>query len=363
MSDTQTGSIWDVRTGKAIQGAFAGKFLKSSSEKVEQVFPYRGVKPYSTAWLAIWQRFDANWYQKIAERGYSSDDGSTAFFPLYPFLTRIVALTIRDAFLAALIVSNLSVLGILFLFHQLVTEYSDAETARRAMIYLLLFPASFFLFAGYTEATYLMFSVAAFFFALRKRWWVVALCGALAASTRGVGILLILPMLYLWWVQGMSRRWQDAFGLLSIPSAVGIFLLANRFSTITIQQSKWETRFSFPWEHFFEYSKLLANHKILPIDMFNLFVSLLFAFLCIEIWRKLPRELGIYAIAMFLLPLFRLNAGQPFGSAARYTLMIFPAFILLGKCGRNPWVNRAILYTSLPALLFFSAQFWMWGWV
>jgi hypothetical protein len=97
--------------------------------------------------------------------------------------------------------------------------------------------------------------------------------------------------------------------------------------------------------------------------MFNLIVSLLFALLCIEICRKLPRELGIYAIAIFLLPLIRLNTGQPFVSMARYVLMIFPAFILLGTWGRNPWVNRGILYTSLPVMLFFSAQFWMWGWV
>jgi hypothetical protein len=48
---------------------------------------------------------------------------------------------------------------------------------------------------------------------------------------------------------------------------------------------------------------------------------------------------------------------------ARYVLEIFPAFLLLAIWGRSPWVNRLVLTLSLLGLLFFSAQFAIWGWV
>ena len=108
---------------------------------------------------------------------------------------------------------------------------------------------------------------------------------------------------------------------------------------------------------------LLAHRQLSIVDGFNLLITILFGCLSVVIWFKLPRELGLYSFLMLLAPLFGLNEGQPFVSMARYVLVIFPAFILLGQWGRNPWMNRLILYSSFPLALYFSAQFWMWGWV
>jgi len=54
---------------------------------------------------------------------------------------------------------------------------------------------------------------------------------------------------------------------------------------------------------------------------------------------------------------------QPLLSVPRYALAIFPAFIVLGRAGKNPLVNRLIIYLSWLGLLFFSGQFVIWGWV
>jgi hypothetical protein len=64
-----------------------------------------------------------------------------------------------------------------------------------------------------------------------------------------------------------------------------------------------------------------------------------------------------------LLFVIRLGSPQPLVSMARYILEIFPAFLLLAIWSRSPWVNRLVLYLSLLGLLFFSAQFAIWGWV
>ncbi len=361
--DRQTGSQWDISNGQAVAGSLAGERLSPSATSVEEVFPYHGVKAYSSGWLAIWQRFDTTWFQKIAERGYAPDDNSTAYFPLYPSLIRLVAILVGDTLPAALIVDTLALLAALFLFHKISVEYSDAESAKRSFLYLLVFPVAFFLLAGYTEATYLAFVLASFLFARKKRWLLASLFGWLAALTRGTGVLLFIPLLYMWWKQGKSRRWQDALAVLLIPSGAAAYLLLTGLGTFRSYQAHWQLNLAFPWEHFAELGRLIANHLATPTDILNLAITLLFGCSCIVIWFKLPRELGLYAVLMFLLPLFGLHTGQPFASMARYVLVIFPVFILWGKWGKNAWINRLILYPSFASALFFSAQFWMWGWV
>jgi hypothetical protein len=66
---------------------------------------------------------------------------------------------------------------------------------------------------------------------------------------------------------------------------------------------------------------------------------------------------------MFFAPLLRMTTSQPLVSMVRYVLALFPVFIVLGGWGRNAWVNRLLVYSSVPLQLYLSAQFLMWGWV
>ena len=63
-----------------MSGALAGTSLRPATYTAEDVFPYHGVQTLG-GWFGMWQRFDTNWYLKIAERGYGGDDGSTVYFP------------------------------------------------------------------------------------------------------------------------------------------------------------------------------------------------------------------------------------------------------------------------------------------
>ena|SRR5438034_8135817 len=61
---------------------------------------YFGTTSYPVLWdqsvtsphqrFEIWNQWDFGYYQKIAEFGYSGTDGSTAFYPLFPWLVRLV---------------------------------------------------------------------------------------------------------------------------------------------------------------------------------------------------------------------------------------------------------------------------------
>ena len=56
-------------------------------------------EPSPQQWLQIWDQWDFGYYQKIAEFGYSREDGSIAFYPLFPWLIRLVA-SITGSYLA-----------------------------------------------------------------------------------------------------------------------------------------------------------------------------------------------------------------------------------------------------------------------
>ena len=97
ITDLQTSSIWDISTGTALQGSYRGSTLLPSKTASSEIFPYHNAKPEARAWLAIWQRFDANWYTSVADNGYGTIGGDDHFPPLFPVLIRILAALCKRA--------------------------------------------------------------------------------------------------------------------------------------------------------------------------------------------------------------------------------------------------------------------------
>ena len=161
--------------------------------------PGRAGPPATQGWhnaIDATERQDAVWYLRLADEGWSTDDASAAFFPLYPLTVRAVALIFPDSWpgdelLAALLVSNLAFLGALLALFALTAEAFGDRVARRAIVVAAIFPTAFFFLAPYTESLFLLLSILAFREARHDRWGRVAVFGALAALTRSVGILLV----------------------------------------------------------------------------------------------------------------------------------------------------------------------------
>ncbi len=365
VSDTQTGSVWSLREGRAVAGAYAGRTLRASAYSAEDVFPYRDVRAASHPALALWQRFDANWYLKIAQRGYSADDGSTVYFPLYPMLIRAVGtLLFGNDLLAALLLSNVALIGVLYLLYQIASELVGDDVARRALVYFAIFPTAFFLFAAYTESLFLLFALGALQAGRRGRWWWAGTLGALAALTRLQGFLLVVPLVYLWFKRpSHSIRKAEALALLLIPVAAAAFIACTDLSLLASYEGQLHARFVLPWENLSAALTPVAGREASLVDALNLLATLLFGAMLFPIWKKLPPVFGLFATAMFLAPLFRMTTTQPLVSMTRYVLALFPVFVLFGVWGKNRWVERAIVYVSLPLSLYLSAQFFLWGWV
>src|SRR5207249_2778355 len=113
-------------------------------------------------------RWDAGWFERIAQEGYDANDASAAFFPGYPLAIRAIAavLPIGEQG-AAILVSNAAFVGALIVLFALTTFEFSIPMAKRAVLLLGCFPASFFFLSPYSESLFLLASLLCFWWARR----------------------------------------------------------------------------------------------------------------------------------------------------------------------------------------------------
>lgn len=154
-----------------------------------------------TALLTSWNRWDAANYTRIAQYGYQTKF-DTAFFPLFPWLIKSIAFLLGNHgyIIIGMILSNLALLGTLFVLFQIAVDTLGDLVGRRTLLYLCIFPTAFFFFAAYNESLFLLFTASSFLAMRRQKWWLASILGLFAALTRSAGIFLVIPYLYELWI-------------------------------------------------------------------------------------------------------------------------------------------------------------------
>src|SRR5918998_2195225 len=173
-------------------GAMAVNFLPQADPAGDPLGP--------SGFLGYWAHWDGAWYAEIATGGYGERaPASTAFFPLYPVLVKFGTAVGGGPALWGVLISLAAALFALFFVYRIAEKLLDARAARAGTLCLAFFPTAFFLNAVYTEALFLALTSGALWAALVRRDLLVAgLLGALAAATRNVGVLLLVPLLFEW---------------------------------------------------------------------------------------------------------------------------------------------------------------------
>lgn len=334
--------------------------------------PYLDVVPVKNAWLAIWQRWDGLHYQAIAERGYEAFPTAPFTPPLYPLLMRLLSPFLGGTLLAGIFVSATSYAIGLVLFYQLARlELSQEKAARRALMYLMLFPTAFFFFAPYTESLFFLGSVGAMLALRRKEWLRAGLWGSLAAASRLPAALILIPLS---WAAFEERNREQLLckgmsvllpllAALSFPLFVWLGLGKSFWIPFQAQSARFHGTFTWPgWNILVTVSQIFSGEYPLP-NFIDLVFTLLFVAYAIPLWKRLPRIYGVYYLSFLGLYLTRIAAIYPLLSMPRYVLTLFPAFFVMAQQGGDPRIHRLILYVSSTMLLFFSGQFAIWGWV
>ncbi len=342
-------------------------------------------------------RWDSVWYLAIAADGYGGG-AREAFFPLYPLLVRVAGAPLGSALVGGALLST-ALLGVaLVLLHRLVALDHDRAVARNAVLVTALSPMAFFFSAVYSESLFLALSIGAVLAARRERWaWAGAL-GALAASTRSAGVLLLVPlaMIYLWDAGRPSLRGRrplraDALWLALVPLGLGAYcaLLAlgghDPLAPFAAQEV-WFRSFAGPfagaWDGVVagvQGARQLLSGAREPVyfaaaggDPFvvarhNLELLAWLAITLVAVvgvLRRLPAAYGAYVVAALALPLSYPVGPQPLMSLPRFVAVLFPLAIWLALwMTGNARRERLVRAAFAAALAIYTAIFATWHWV
>ncbi|HVA32558.1 MAG TPA: mannosyltransferase family protein [Candidatus Baltobacteraceae bacterium] len=330
------------------------------------------VQESSHVLLAVWGRWDAVHYLDIAMQGYQGTD--MAFFPLYPFLIRIVGAFSGSHLIAGLLISNAAFFfGLLFLYKLLEHEY-ERSVARRAIFYVSVFPSAVFFSAVYTESLFFMLTVASFYYMRSHRWWIAGIIGFFAALTRVEGILLIVPFAIEWarYSWPALRKHPKTALLDLLPSgliALGLFVYMAYLWVLRADplyfshvQINWHRHLAMPWVSLANSLEKIAHAptgQIVANESLEVAFTLLMIGVLIGGWRSLRPSYIAYMALSILVPM----STSSLMSMPRFALVLFPMFAILARWGDRPWVNNVILAFSLPLLGLFTVLFADWYWV
>jgi hypothetical protein len=336
--------------------------------------PYFGVTPVvegvQGALLGVWQRFDVIHYQNIAS-GFVTED-LRVFPPLYPLVVRVVGTLFGgDTLLSAFVVSNIACLFFLIVLYKWLIEEGFGEgVVRRTLLFLLLFPTSFFLFVPYTESIYLLFVAIAIREARRSQWLGSGISSITSSFARITGLVMSGVIA----IEGLKDRDWSISNVIKVaffavlPATPQLALIVwqklNEFpSTLELQAKYWDRVPAFPWEGIMMTFQRIATGNAFVIEYVDLLTVLGMLFLGWVVLKRLPLSFGVYYWGMLLFNLFQVRLGQPLSGQTRFAVTLLPAFIILAQFARTPWRNRLIIYPSLFLLILLTGHFIWWGWV
>jgi len=152
--------------------------------------------------FGLFAKWDSFYYLDIATHGYGLKADLWAFRPFYPIMLWLMGSPFTwhmgkwESFLIAGLIWNMFtfVLAAIYLY-KLTTLILNEEHAYHTILLLSLFPSSVFFTAIYPESTYLLLTVASFYYLEKGKIFRAIILAAIASFTRPEGFLIFIPFL------------------------------------------------------------------------------------------------------------------------------------------------------------------------
>ena len=357
-------------------------------EETKKLLVHYGFNQPFPALESLFSRWDAPHYLDIARYGYTSDltvNGGEqhwfiVFYPLLPALTALLKPVFGTPFNAATFVSWVCLAGACWWIYRLAILDHDSAEARRAVKFLLIFPAAGFLGAPYTESLFLLLTAVCLYALRKSRWWLAGLMGFGAALTRNLGLLLVVPfaveaadslglfssaqklLTKEFWLGFLKRgAW-----MLLIPLGAYVYLLINQiaygdpFAFLQIQADHWGQKMQAPWLTVLSNWNQLTGDREGDIKLFlwgpqlasMVAMLALLPFLMRRLRPAHASYLLVYAIVA-LTPAWLL-------SYSRYMMGCVPLFLGLASVTRKKWQDIVLTIVFVALMLFLGAGYLMW---
>jgi hypothetical protein len=347
-----------------------------------QLVPGEG-PPAGTFWfqtlIGPWAHWDGYWYLSVAHLGYAGRTSAAAFFPLYPYLLRLMG----DSTAAAIAFSTACYTAAAVLLYRLTAEELTPAAAWGAVLGLAFFPTAFYFNAVYPEAVVLLLSVLSFTWARHQRYGLAGLAAGVAAFGSVEALFLGIPLLYYLWTR--REAWPRWTALALVPTGLLAFMavLWARFrAPLEFQavQGNWGRSF-----HFFGATMYFAGREFVqylphalsfpelfsttqPGDAISnawnpLFLAAAICLMWLAI-RRLPAPYWLFSLAALILPLSYPSSGVPLMSFPRLMLAAWPLFMALGDfLARRPRAVYPYLWmaglTGAVLVALFTTAHWV----
>lgn len=315
--------------------------------------------------LTSLERQDALWFLRIADAGYREDDGSAAFFPLYPLATRLGSALLGGRPLAAgLLIANGAALGALFVLFLLTQREYGVERARRSVLYVAVYPSALFLFAPYSESVYLLAAVTSLWSARRGRWWLAGLAGFAAALTRSIGWVLAPALI----AEAIHQRKEGKQGTAralawSLTPALGTAAYlawwqarAGDWAAPLNSQANWDRHPAFPLTTLWQgIEQAWSEHSYWLLDLLIVAPIILAA---VWVARRARPAFAVFTWLSIIVPLCLVFDDRALMSVPRFALVIFPAYWGLsamterGRIPHDLWLGASTAGLALMTMLF-----------
>lgn len=311
--------------------------------------------------LSTLSNWDGQHFLQIASRGYLYPY-QLAFFPLFPFLIKLVGWIIPAPFFLIGIILNIifTLTGFNFLFQLLKNNYSPKVSLHIIML-IICFPLSFFFLTVYSEALFFCLSIMAIFYYQKKQYWITIILLSLLVLTRMAGLALVGAILLdLYYKKSFNLRFLLPLFGIGLFAWFGYFRTGVLFS-IVHAETYWERLVTVPGFAIYNSISILLREGIsyknysLAIDLVLVVAVLV---LLLKSYKLLPKLYFYYALFSLLIPL----STSTFLSLPRFILVIFPLFVAFYSWSTT--MVRMIYYCIglILSVIFFST-FLQGGWV
>jgi len=342
--------------------------------------PFKPSFPYSDTILSqfghpllwSWANFDGVHYLMLAKDGYAY--GLTqAFFPGYFILIRIVNFLLNNYLISALLISHICFILALAVFYKLLRiDYSD-KIAKRAIIFVSLFPTSFYFLTAYTESLFLLLLLLSFYYLRQARLNKVGLWGIGLSLSRIIGVFIVPSILLELKNNKTNINWKKVIWIL-LPS-LGLFSymaylwikFKDPFLFAHVQSSfgagRETGKLVLLYQVIWRYVKMIFTvDKNNPI-YFTVWLEMLASLYSVGllIWgyaKKVRPSYLLFSFLSFLLP----TLTGTFSSMPRYILVLFPIYIVLATI-KNKYIQYLILSIHFILLfictMLFTRGYWI----
>ena len=171
----------------------------------------------------LFLRWDTGWFLRIAREGYTyyapGQESPVAFFPLYPMLVGGLSRIGVPEVPAGLLVSNVAFyVAAALLCVMWEREYGSVRVGQAGVVFLLVWPASFFPSMVYSDGLFLALLAGVMAAGRAGRWCRAGVLGLLLGLTRSIGALVVVPLLLEAWGVGLPAEQR--------PKRAGVWWLA-----------------------------------------------------------------------------------------------------------------------------------------